>query len=184
MFHYGDPSPFPPSFAGNPWAYGFGLFGDVVAAALGLTLLLAYIFEARRSQTVNVLVDNYVTNRRHERWSPLFLYRATNISLLLFVVMRALPDALWMLAWGEVPEPTIRFLLATDLVMDGLALFPLFFAVLCWCWGRQVICQLLVVEVRAGVSGGPPWETIWKNGRIVLVVMIIAIGVTIGKAAA
>lgn len=184
MYHYGEPSPFPPSFDGNPWAYGFGLFGDVVAAALSLTLLLAYVFEARRHQRINVLVDNYATNAPLGMWTPLFLYRATIISLLTFVVMRALPDALWMLAWGEVPESTIRVLLAVDLVSDGAAIFPLFFSVLCWCWGRQVISQMLVVEVRAGVTGGPPWPTIWKNARIVLVVLVIAIGVTIGKATA
>jgi hypothetical protein len=109
---------------------------------------------------------------------------STVISLLAFVVLRALPDAVWMLAWGEVPEPTIRFLLAADLVCDGLALGPLFFAVFCWCWGRQVIPHLLASDLRAGVSGPPPWGVIWKNGRIILVVLIIAVGVTIGKATA
>lgn len=183
LYHYGQPSPFPPSFDGNPFAYGFGLFGDVVAAALALTLLLGYLLEPRRNMQVNAVLDNPVFNREHRAWTPLFLYRSTNMSLLLFVVLRALPDALWMLAWGEVPESTIRFMLAIDLVCDGFALFPLFFAVLCWCWGRQVISQMLVVELTAGVHGGPPWDTIWKNGRIVLIVMVIAIGVTIGKAA-
>ena len=183
-YTYGTPSPFPPSFEGNPFAYGFGLFGDVVSASLALTLLLTYLFEARRSRQVNHLVDNYVVNNGLGRWTPLFLYRATIISLLSFVVMRSLPEAVWMLAWGEVPESTIRFLLALDLISTSAALIPLFFAVLCWCWGRQVIAQLLVIEVRAGITGGPPWPTIWKNARIVLVVVLIAIGVTIGKATA
>jgi hypothetical protein len=179
---YGSPSPFPPSFDGNPWAYGFGLFGDVMASALALTLLLSYVFEARRHEAVVRIVDSPVEYAPHETWSPLFLYRASITSLLLFVVMRAMPDALWMLAWGEVPEHSIRTLLALDLVMDGLALGPLFFSVLCWCWGRQVIPQMLVSELKAGVAGPPPWDVIWRNGRIVLVVLFIAIGVTIGKA--
>lgn len=184
-YTYGQPSPFPPSFEGNPLAYGFGLFGDVVASSLALTLLLTYLLEARRARHISVLVENYAKDDNPARaWTPLFLYRATVCSLLLFVVMRSLPDALWMLAWGEVSESTIRFLLALDLVSDGAAIFPLFFSVLCWCWGRQVIAQMLVVEVKSGITGGPPWDTIWKNGRIVLVVMLIAIGVTIGKAAA
>lgn len=185
MYQYAVPSPFPPSFDGNPWAYGFGLFGDVVAAALALTLLLSYVFESRRHRAVvRIVASPNPSPALRPAWSPLFLYRATVMSLLSFVVMRALPDAIWMLAWGEVPERTIRFLLAADLVADGLALAPLFSAVLCWAWGRQVIPQLLVSELRAGVTGGPPWDIIWKNGRIILVVLVIAIGVTIGKASA
>jgi hypothetical protein len=100
------------------------------------------------------------------------------------VVLRALPDAVWMLAWGEVSEPTIRHMLTVDLLMDGVAVVPLLAAVLCWCWGRQVIPHLLVEELRAGVIGGPPGDILWKNGRVVLVVLLIAIGVTIGKATA
>lgn len=184
MIQYGEPSPFPPSFDGSPIAYAVGLFGDVVAASLGLMLLLAYLFEARRMRVIDREIDNWVVNKPHGLWTPLFLYRSTVVSLLLFVVMRSLPDALWMLAWGEVSETTIRFLLSLDLVSDGLALVPLFTAVMCWCWGRQVIPQMLIVEVKAGVSGGPPWEVLWKNGRIVLIVLVIAVGVTIGKASA
>jgi hypothetical protein len=182
MYPYSEPSPFPPSFDGSPLAYGFGLFGDVVATALALTLLLSYVFEERRHRTVNRMLGNPVGRPKTRTWSPLFLYRASIMSLLTFVVLRALPDAVWMLAWGEVPESTIRALLVADLVCDGLALGPLFFAVLCWCWGRQVIPQMLVTELRQGVTGGPPWDVLWKNGRIVGVVLIIAIGVTIGKA--
>lgn len=184
MYPYAIPSPFPPSFEGNPWAYGFGLFGDVVASSLALTLLLSYVFDERRNRSVQRIVAAPFNRRPGPAWSPLFLYRTSIMSLLTFVVMRALPDAVWMLAWGEVSERTIRFLLATDLVMDGLALFPLFLAVMCWCWGRQVIPQMLVIETRAGVTGGPPWAVLWKNGRIILVVLVIAVGVTIGKAAA
>lgn len=184
MYPYAEPSPFPPTFDGNPLSYGFGLFGDVVASALALTLLLSYLFESRRHRAIAKMVDAQNQTYGHRAWSPLFLYRSTVSSLLLFVVMRSLPDAVWMLAWGEVPEPTIRLLLVLDLISDGLALVPLFFAVLCWCWGRQVIPQMLVTELKVGVSGGPPWEIIWKNGRIILVVLVIAIGVTIGKASA
>lgn len=185
MFAYADPSPFPPSFDGSPLAYGFGLFGDVVASALALMLLLSYLFEARRNKAVHRIVGtNLITHPGHRAWSPLFLYRSTIISLLSFVVMRSLPDAVWMLAWGEVPERVIRFLLVLDLVFDGLALIPLFTAVLCWCWGRQVIPQMLITDLKHGVTGPPPWEVIWRNGRVILIVMVIAIGVTIGKASA
>lgn len=185
MYIYADPSPFPPIFADNPWAYGFGLFGTVVASALAMTLLLTYLFEARRSRQVASLTGSWVTQKPpYLAWSPLFLYRGAIIGLLTFVVMRALPDAIWMLAWGEVSQESIRFILAASLVSHGLATIPLIFAVLCSGMGRQVIPQMLVVEARAGVTGGPPWQHIKRKGRIVLVVLVIAIGVTIGKASA
>lgn len=181
---YGTPSPFPPSFEGNPWAYGFGLFGDVVAASLSLAVLLAYAFEARRNREVSDYVRNMVVEPPLPRWSPLFVYRLGKMSMLAFIVMRALPDALWMLAWGEVSEWTIRFLLAFDLWMDGMALFPLMMAIICWAWGRQIIPQKLI-EGNAGVIAGRlPWGMIANNAKIVLVVLLIAVGVTIGKAGA
>jgi hypothetical protein len=186
-FHqYLAPSPFPPSFDGNPWAYGFGLFGDVVAAALSLCLLLTYVFEARRSRQIGrILPGSVFTGAPLPLWSPLFIFRATNICLLTFVVMRTLPDALWMLAWGEVSDGSIRFLLALDLWADGLALGPFLAATMFWAWGRQTIPQKLIAGPQA--EGKPkrgklPWDIIVRNGRIVLVVLIIAIGVTVGKA--
>jgi hypothetical protein len=185
VYIYSDPSPFPPIFADNPWAYGFGLFGTVVAAALALTLLLSYLFETRRAHAVQTLTGSWAINHpANIAWSPLFLYRGAIIGLLTFVVMRALPDAIWMLAWGEVSDSTIRTILACSLVSHGLATIPLIFAVLCSGMGRQVIPQMLVVEARAGVTGGPPWQHFYRKGRIVLVVLVIAIGVTIGKASA
>lgn len=186
MYIYAAPSPFPPIFDDNPWAYGFGLFGTVVAAALALTLLLSYVFEARRYRQVLQMTGSWATNHPSSYgWSPLFLYRGALIGLLTFVAMRALPDAIWMLAWGEVSDHAIRIILAASLIAHGLATIPLIFAVLCSGMGRQVIPQLLVQEARAaGVTGGPPWQHFVRKGRIVLIVLVIAVGVTIGKASA
>jgi hypothetical protein len=181
---YGEPSPYPPSFEGNPWAYGFGLFGDVVAAALSLAMLSAYLLEGRRLVLASRLAKNVVAQDPPPKWSVLRIYRMGNIAMLTFVVMRTLPDALWMLAWGEVSEPTIRFLLQFDLLSDGVSLAPFAVAVVCWAWGRQAIPQILSAISMVGVTGGPIRETIFRNARIVLVVLLIAIGVTIGKASA
>lgn len=181
---YSTPSPFPPSFEGNPISYGFGLFGDIVAAALALTMLLGYVFESRRNRQATRLLGYPEGHTPTPRWSPLYLYRAANVSMLVFIFMRAAPDALWMLAWGEVSEDAIRALLALDLWGDGLALGPFFFSILCWTWGRQVIPQKLLVGLGTVQSHRPPWEVIWKNCRIILMVLVIAIGVTIGKASA
>ncbi|MEJ7831353.1 MAG: hypothetical protein WKF79_00425 [Nocardioides sp.] len=186
ILSYATPSPFPPSFGDNLWAYGVGLFGDVVAAALSLSLLLTFAFEHRRHKAVKRILHlpalRVVTGHRH--WSPLFIYRAMIMSMLSAIVLRTLPDAVLMLAWGEVSESTIRLLLTADLIADGLALIPLGVMLLCWATGRQVLPQLLIRDLRAGVTGAPPWDTIWKNGRIILVVLVIAIGVTVGKASA
>ena len=181
---YSDPPPFPPSFDGNPWSYGFGLFGDIVAAALALTMLLSFLFENARNREAMRRAGSPVPIYDIPRWSPLYLYRVGQISMLWFVLLRALPDALWMLAWGEVSETTFRVLLKLDMVGDGLALGPLFFAVLCWLWGRQSIPQKLLSGSGSLASPRPSWSILWKNGRIVLVVLVIAIGVTLGKASA
>lgn len=178
---YSTPSPFPPSFEGNPWAYGFGLFGDVVAASLALAMLLAYLFEARRNREVDRLLRNPMGRAGDVFGSALAIHRMRDVSILLFIVMRALPDAVWMLVWGEVDEACIRFLLAFDLWLDGVALFPLLFAAGCWALGRQAIEQRLV-----GVQVVSPRERVslllWHHGRIVLAVVVIAVLVTIGKA--
>lgn len=181
--HYG-PSPFPPSFEGNPYSFFFGLFGDVVASSIALAILLTFIFEKRRVKQVHRRLG---TPERHDvspylPWTPLWLYRSGMMLFLLFVVMRALPDALWMLAWGEVEQETIETLLRVDLIFDGLAVIPLFLAACFWAWGRQVIPQKLVEGRMAIVSGHPPWQLILKNARIIAVVLVISLLVTIGKA--
>lgn len=179
---YGSPSPFPPSFEGNPWSYAFGLFGDIVAAALALAILLTFVLEQRRFKQVHRLLGNPVPDIQLIPWTPLWLYRMGMMMFLTFVVMRATPDALWMLAWGEVTLPTIEFMLRLDLVADGLSIIPLFFATCCWAWGRQVIPQKLIQGQSLIVGGHPPWELILKNARIVAVVLVISLLVTIGKA--
>jgi hypothetical protein len=177
---YGQPSPFPPSFDGNPWAYGFGLFGDLVAASFALVMVLAYLFEARRTTE---LARRFPTpgHAAASQLTLLTVYRTKEVAFWLFVFMRAAPDAVWMLIWGEVSEPTIRFWLAADLWCDGLALTPLFLSVLCWAWGRQPISQRLIESYAFVTAGGPPWEVILRNARIIALVLAIAVGVTFGK---
>lgn len=179
---YGHPSPFPPSFDGNPWSYAFGLFGDVVAASLALTMLLVFVFERRRHRQIHIILGNHASQDVSVKpWSPLWLYRSGMMCFLSFVVMRTMPDAVWMLAWGEVNLQTIEFMLAADLIADGLSVVPLLFAAVFWAWGRQVITQKLSEGGQIRVTGAPPWDVIRKNLKIVVVVFIIAILVTIGK---
>lgn len=179
---YGTPSPFPPSFEGNPFSYAFGLFGDVVCAAIALTILLSFVLEGRRFRTVAKRLGHHIHYHVGPPWTPLWLYRAGQQFFLLFVVMRTLPDAIWMLAWGEVEVQTIEAMLRFDLICDGLAVIPLFIASLAWARGRQVIQQKLVEGLHVTVSGGPPWDMLLKNARIIGVVLFISLLVTIGKA--
>lgn len=176
-------SPFPPSFEGNPWSYAFGLFGDVISTALALAILLSFILEGRRARQVSRRVNNWLPMQYHP-WTPLWLYRMGQMCFLTFVVMRTLPDALWMLAWGEVEQGTIEVMLRLDLILDGLGIIPLVLASLAWAWGRQVIPQKLAQGKLALVGGYPPWDIILKNGRIVLIVSLIALLVALGKASA
>lgn len=183
MYAYSEPSPFPPSFEGNPYSYALGLFGDVVAAALALALLAAIVLEPRRNKEIaKRLRSPVMLPVLAPRWSPLFLYRGFVIQMLVFVIMRSLPDALWMILWGEVREATIRVLLKIDLWCDGLALVPLGGAIIFWAWGRQVIPQRLTAELSARVLGRPSWGLVWQNARIAVVVLMIAAGVSFGKA--
>lgn len=185
MYSYAEPSPFPPSFEGDPLAYLFGLFGDVVAAGLALAILFGMLFEGRRAKRALLEVSprsaQFLVQPTLARFTALEVWRAFVIGVLLFIVMRALPDALWMLLWGEVSERTIRFLLRVDLLLDGFALLPFFFAIICWAWGRQVIPQKLIdtSQVQMPRLTG---AAIWQNTRIVVLVLLIAVGVTLGKA--
>lgn len=179
---YGTPSPFPPSFEGNPWSYAFGLFGDVVAASIALTILLSFVLEGRRFREISKRLGHPTNHHLGPPWTPLWLYRAGQQMFLAFVVLRTLPDAIWMLAWGEVSEQTIEAMLRVDLVADGLSILPLFIASMAWARGRQVIPQKLVEGAKVTVSGYPPWDVLLKNAKIIAVVIFISLLVTIGKA--
>lgn len=183
-YSYAGPSPFPPSFEGNPFSYGFGLFGDVVAAAIALAMLMGYTYEYTRHRRAGVKLRNALMTEQPNNappYSALWLYRIGKMAILLFVVMRTLPDSAWMLAWGEVSEETIRAMLATDLLMDGLSVLPLLAAAWAWSWGAEMIPQLLLADVKAGIRKLPPRKTMLKSARIVLAVFLISVGVTAGK---
>ena len=189
-YAYAEPSPFPPSYEGNPWSYAFGLFGDVVAGMLALAILLGYVFEARRDRHAAPTLPadparaaKFQVQPWAAKISVLAIYRAYNICLLLFVILRSLPDALWMLLWGEVSEPTIEVLLMGDLIADGLALAPLSMAALCWAWSRQVLPHRLAYPTALQMPR-LSYAVVRQYAKIVVAILVIAGGVTIGKAAA
>jgi hypothetical protein len=181
MLIYSEPSPFPPSFEGDPVAFLFGLFGDVVASGMALAMLCGMVFETRRGKQVSNLVGNRLSPPPMPKWSLLYIHRTFVIGVLLFILMRTLPDAAWMLLWGEVSESTIRMLLRADLLLDGLALFPFFMALICWAWTRQTIPQRLYTEVDIQMPR-LRFQVVAQNAKILIIVLIIAIGVTVGKA--
>lgn len=178
-------SPFPPSFADGPISYAVALFGDVLASALALTVLIHYVVEPARLCRAERAASHGQTFRRsgHGWLTLLGAHNHMMIGFMLSIVLRAMPDAAWMLAWGEATAATMRLLFTVDYVCDGLALVPFTVGVLLWAWSRNSISQQLrkADDYPLGVSVLPSLISTLKIGAIVV---LIAAGVTIGKAGA
>ena len=177
-------SPFPPSFADGPISYAVALFGDVLASALALTILLHYLLEPRRMRDAEVRVNGAAFRPHNEGWmTQLGAYNHMMIGFMLMIVLRAMPDAIWMLAWGEGSAALMRTLFTIDYVCDGLALVPFSVAFLLWAWARNSVSQQLrkADDYPLGISVLPSMISTLKIGGVVV---LIAIGVTVGKAGA
>jgi hypothetical protein len=61
-------SRFPPSFDGNPWSYGYALFGLTLVSAASATVLVSYLLEARERRAINRLLENQVVPAAGPRW--------------------------------------------------------------------------------------------------------------------
>ena len=175
-------TPFPPGFVDNPYSYGMALFSDILVSALCLAQLLAYLFEARRKREAGRQADAVPIEP-----PPLPLFASLNVfrmivsCFLTTLLARALPDALWLLAWGEASIPTMTFLTRLDWYGDIFALAPFVFALGLITWSWQAIPQRLV-EVASIPLASPKWEQAKPPLKIALLVLLIAVGVTIGKA--
>ena len=173
-------SPFPPSFSDGPISYALALFGDVLACGIALTILLHYLIEPRTRRRMERLVNGKPAPPR----SPFTLLNIHNwkvIGICIFILLRALPDALWMFLWGEASERTMRLLFLIDYVLDGIALIPLFAAAVLWAWARYSIAQQLARadDYPIPLRVLPSMSTVL---RILALTAVLAIGVTIGKA--
>lgn len=173
-------SDFPPGFQENPWSYGFALFASVLISALTLSHMLGYLFEHRRERDAQRLLGA-IKPKPMPFWSVLNVHRQIMFSLMLTLFLRAAPDGLVMLAWGEGSPHTMRVLFALDRYWDGLALLPFVYASGLLAWGMQTIPQRLIHEAQIQLSR-PQWPVVKAKVKIVFLALTIAIGVTLVKA--
>lgn len=172
---------FPPSFEGNPWAYGFALFGTVLISAMCLMFLLAYVFEGRRHRAVLRMVGSLVPPKKQSWFSALTVYQGILVNLMFAIFLRGSSDALVLLAWGEVSQGTMQVIFIVNYLANGVAVIPFIFALLLWSWASQTIPQRLAEEALVPM---PPitWQVMKDKVKITGLVFLLALGVTIGKA--
>lgn len=174
-------STFPPSFSDGPVGYAVALFGDALASGLSLMVLLHFIFEPRRRREMEQLVNGTPNARKPSGYrTQLGAWNRIMIGWMLFVFLRTTPDAIWMFMWGEASDRTMRFLFTVDYYLDGLALVPLFLAVLMWGWSRRAISQQLqqADDYPLAMKILPAFVPVLK---LIAVTAVLAVGVTAGK---
>lgn len=177
-------SPFPPSFDGNPWTYGLALFSLTLISVLSLTQLLAYWGESRQLRIIYRLIQNEVPPARPV--PPLSVLGANQrivASLLTVIFLGATPDVFILMTWGEGGAPMIEILYLLDRLADGLCAIPFLNALWLMVRTRQALPQQLAKAVDIPLAPFR-WTHLQQNLKIFVIVLLIAIGVTLGKASA
>lgn len=171
---------YPPSFDGNPWSYGFALFSLTLICAFAIAMFLQFLFEGRARRAAMKAFGQ--TPQPPLPWaSPLTIHRSIVMCFLATILLGAFPDVLLLFAWGEAQAPTLDFLFLLDRICDGLTFAPFTAAIALSAWGAQVVPQQLIRDTPVTV-GAFKWRTIKDQTKIVVMVLIIALGVTIAKA--
>lgn len=173
-------SAYPPSFAGNPWSYGFALFSLTLICAFAIAQLLHFVFEARARRAALKVFDQ-TPEPPIPFASPLAIHKMIVSCYLFTILFGAFPDVLVLFAWGEAEPATMDALFLIDRVGDGLTFLPFSIAAGLSAWGSQVVPQQLIRDSHVRVRA-PTWRTIRNQAKIVIMVLIIASGVTIAKA--
>ena len=169
------------SVDGTPWSYGLALFSDLLVAALSASHLMSLLLDARHKRRAMRLLGQGVNKRRLPLFSPLNIYRGIVIGFLLTIVLRAFPDVLWMLAWNEATSESVYWLNLTESVCDTLALFPFILSLSLLVWSGQVIPQKLM-EAASIKLARPQLEDARTFLGLSVIVLLIAVGVAVGKA--
>ena len=110
VFAAGQQGDYPPSFMGSEATYGFALFSCMAISALAmryLILVAAPIFESKEPLT-----------------APVNMARLILAALLSTVILTVMPDAVMLLAWGEVTIGSIALIGTIDRLCDGLSVIP------------------------------------------------------------
>lgn len=173
-------SPYPPSFDGNPWSYGFALFSLTLICALATALLLQFVFEAR-ARRAGWKISAVKGQGPHPFATPLTVHRLIITGFLLTILCGALPDVIVLFAWGEATNPTMDTLFLIDRIGDGMTFAPFSFACALSAWGLQVLPQQLITSTSVQLRR-PTWQTLKGQAKIIGMVLVVAAGVTFAKA--
>lgn len=105
-------APIPPGFQGDESVFAFALFGLIMLSTLSVRRMILLVHAMR--------VEPEPTG------SPLTYYRLQQFCFAVTILLGTLPDALILLAWGEMPVEHLRVLMLVDRFADGLTLAPFF----------------------------------------------------------
>lgn len=176
-------SAFPPSFEGNPWTYGFALFSLSLLSMLSVARIWALLSVINKTRTLAKRLPGYMRPRQPvPMWSALTLHETKLACLYLTIFLGTFPDVLILLLWGEADDATLVTLFLVDRIGDALTLAPFAVAMMLGAWLQQVVPQKLIANSHPTEVKPPNWQAIMPTMKIGSVVMLIAAGVTMGKA--
>ena len=159
-------SAFPPSFAGDEWAFGAALF----SLSLLTMLPLSFIWQEVRVWRVH----------RDPLLSPIGIARMCFCLLLATIFSGASGDAATLLAWGEVSPRTMALIFRLDRLGDALC-GPLFVAAsLLFLYGRETIVYQLIRE-SVPRKMWPTWEEMRRQVQASAIMLLLAAGVALAK---
>lgn len=174
---------FPPSFEGNPLTYGFALFSLTLLSMLSVARIWGLASEARKHRHLAKRFPSFMQPVRPlPTWSALTLHEIKLACLYLTIFLGAFPDTLILLLWGEASQTAMVDLFLIDRVGDALTLVPFTIAMMLGAWLAQVVPQKLISNSHHDEVKPPNWQAIMPTLRIGAAVMLIAAGVTMGKA--
>jgi hypothetical protein len=159
-------APIPPGFQGDEAIFAFALFGLIILSTLAV----------RRC----VLLVHAMRVEDEPDHSPLTYYRLQQLCFAVTILLGTLPDALILLAWGEINPADLRALMLVDRFADGLTVVPFFIsdflternsASMLRLSERQDL-HLTLASDRGNVRSGLATTAL---------IAIIALGVTVGK---
>ena len=176
-------SPFPPSFEGNPWTYGFALFSLSLLSMLSVARIWALLSDIRKNRLLAERLPGLMVPRTPVPvWSALTLHETKLACLYLTIFIGTFPDTLILLLWGEAGTDTMVTLFLVDRIGDGLTLIPFSVAMMLGAWLQQVVPQKLIANSAQHEVKKPNWQALMPTIKIGALVLILAAGVTMGKA--
>lgn len=159
-------TPYPASFGGDPYTFGWALFSLFAISSFTLATFLSMVREAMEYGW-----------RLSE---PIGISRTIALGWLATMFLGAIGDTVTLLAWGEVSGPMMNHILAFDRYCDMLCFVPFAISGFFLVRGRHVVVFSLVTKpIPADIR--PTWNQSRRHILIAALIVFIAYGVTIGK---